>query len=167
MFAAIRENVDMRSVAGMYGYDVTHTRFIRCPFHNDTKPSLKIYSGTRGWYCFVCAAGGSVIDFVAKLYSLSPLDAAKKIDNDFRLGLSDKPAPSRKEMSEIQRAREEEARRLAEYRAEYDAKCREYRDLREATMQQKPFYHDEALECASALERLEFLDYWFSENPWR
>ena len=47
--------------------------------------------------------GGSSIDLVAKLFGLSPLEAARKLDADFALGLADRPlarpsGPSRAQM---------------------------------------------------------------------
>jgi len=35
-----------------------------CPFHDDTKPSFKVYPETQSFYCFGCEAGGDVIKFV-------------------------------------------------------------------------------------------------------
>lgn len=48
---------------------------IRCPLHaggQERTPSLHAYDGDRGWYCFGCQAGGSIIDFAAKLYGIEP-----------------------------------------------------------------------------------------------
>lgn len=35
-----------------------------CPFHEDKDPSLVVYGNARGWYCFGCHRGGSVIDWI-------------------------------------------------------------------------------------------------------
>lgn len=39
---------------------------IVCPLddHADTDPSFRIHGGDKGWYCYGCTRGGSVIDFV-------------------------------------------------------------------------------------------------------
>jgi hypothetical protein len=43
---------------------------LACPLHDDTTPSLQLYDdGT--WYCFGCAAGGSIYDFAGRLWKLS------------------------------------------------------------------------------------------------
>lgn len=44
-----------------------------CPFHDDRTPSLHAY-GTpeRGWVCFGCQRGGTIIDFGASLYGIEP-----------------------------------------------------------------------------------------------
>lgn len=39
---------------------------IKCPFHEDKSPSLKIYTKTNRFVCFGCGARGSPIDFVMK-----------------------------------------------------------------------------------------------------
>ena len=43
-----------------------------CPWHEDWNPSLHVYDDDRGWYCFQCGAGGSIIDLGARLYGLEP-----------------------------------------------------------------------------------------------
>ena len=89
----IKQQVTMRDVAERYGFAVsTRTRKILCPFHNDSKPSMQIYPGNKGYFCFVCNEGGSVIDFVMKYFGLSYVDAIKKLNDDFHLSLDiDKP----------------------------------------------------------------------------
>lgn len=87
---AIRNKLNMEDVARFYGYAANRSGFIKCPFHSDKTASLKIYSAGRGWSCFGCNSHGSVIDFVMKLYGLGFQQAATKLDEDFRLGLTSK-----------------------------------------------------------------------------
>jgi DNA primase len=49
----------------------------RCLFHDDRHPSLKL--NPDFYYCFGCGAKGDVIDLVARLFNLSPYEAARKI----------------------------------------------------------------------------------------
>ena len=43
----------------------------RCPFHDDTKPSLRVRLDTGGFRCMVCGAhGGDVLAFHMKLTGL-------------------------------------------------------------------------------------------------
>lgn len=83
----IKRAVPMRELVAMYGFEADRTGNIRCPFHNDTKPSMHIYDGTRGWWCFVCNEGGDVIDFTRRYFDLSFMDACKKLNADFNLHL--------------------------------------------------------------------------------
>jgi hypothetical protein len=47
-----------------------------CPFHDDHAPSLHAYvEPERGWCCYGCGAGGSIIDFGARLYRIEPRGA--------------------------------------------------------------------------------------------
>ena len=49
---------------------------IRCPFHDDRHPSLQLYAD-GGFYCFGsgCGAGGSIFDFAARLWGITPRGA--------------------------------------------------------------------------------------------
>ena len=83
----IKSAVTMREAAERYGLTVNRQRKALCPFHNDTKPSLHVYGGKRGYFCFVCNQGGDVIDFVQRMFGLSFQDAEKKLNEDFKLRL--------------------------------------------------------------------------------
>ena len=63
---------------------------IRCPFHADRNPSMKVDSR---FHCFGCGADGDVIDFTAKLFQLSLRQAAKKLTTDFGLSVTDNFQP--------------------------------------------------------------------------
>lgn len=110
----IKSRLTMKEVVNMYGFRVEgKTGKILCPFHNDTKPSMQIYPGHRGYFCFVCGQGGSVIDFVMKYFNLSFLDACKKLNDDFRLGLpigEELSEKQKREAAEAVRKRQEEMR---------------------------------------------------------
>lgn len=44
---------------------------VTCPFHDDRTPSLHAYDDPdRGWTCFGCGAGGSIIDFASRLWDI-------------------------------------------------------------------------------------------------
>ena len=65
------------------------------------------------FHCFGCGADGDVIDFAARLYNLSPKEAAEKLAQDFGL-LYDSQAPPKKtyvrQKSEAQKFRESKQR---------------------------------------------------------
>jgi len=48
-----------------------------CPFHADRSPSFTIYSGGERFQCFGCGAQGDVLDYVARLYGLDLIGAAR------------------------------------------------------------------------------------------
>ena len=91
IFEETKRLVPIQEVAHLYGFEADQAGFIPCPFHNEDTPSLKLYPEGRGWHCFGCNTGGSTIDFVARLFSLSPLEAARKLADDFSLGIEHRP----------------------------------------------------------------------------
>ena len=88
IFEIIKENVNLREAAELYGIDVNRYSKALCPFHNDRHPSL--YVADDHFYCFACREHGDVIDFVGRLFQLSPYNAARKLMADFHLS-PDKP----------------------------------------------------------------------------
>ena len=88
IFEIVKENVNLREAAELYGIDVNRYSKALCPFHNDRHPSL--YVADDHYYCFTCGEHGDVIDFVGRLFQLSPYDAARKLAADFHLS-PDKP----------------------------------------------------------------------------
>jgi DNA primase len=50
-----------------------------CPFHSDTKPSLKINDAKGMYKCFACGAGGDAITFVKEYKRLEFVDALREI----------------------------------------------------------------------------------------
>lgn len=77
--ADIRQAVSMDTVLAWYGFKPNRAGFIPCPFHGDTDPSLKVFPSGRGWHCFGCGLGSSVIDFVMHMEGLTFQDACKVI----------------------------------------------------------------------------------------
>lgn len=50
-----------------------------CPFHPDTKPSLKVNDAKGMYKCFVCGAGGDAITFVKEFKRVEFVDALREI----------------------------------------------------------------------------------------
>ena len=85
IFQEMKERVTARQVAERYGLKVSRNGMTRCPFHNDKHHSMKI---DQNYYCFACGAKGDAVNYVAVLFGLSQFEAAKKINDDFSLGIS-------------------------------------------------------------------------------
>ena len=88
VFSEIKSRLAMPEVARFYGLEMNRAGMACCPFHDDKTPSLKVYDDH--FYCFGCGATGDQTGFVAKLFGLRQIDAAKKISEDFGLGLFDR-----------------------------------------------------------------------------
>lgn len=54
---------------------------IVCPLpdHKDTDPSFKVYGGDKGWHCYGCTRGGSVIDYVMYRDGIDHTAAIRKL----------------------------------------------------------------------------------------
>lgn len=66
--AAIKNAVDIVGLVGEYlPLRRAGSKYkALCPFHNDHNPSLEVNPDRQSFKCWVCAAGGDVIDFVQK-----------------------------------------------------------------------------------------------------
>ena len=116
IFDEVKQQLNIRQVVEFYGFKVNRANQFICPFHNDHKPSASIKNDY--FNCFVCGAGGDLITFTAKLHGLSNINACKKLDQDFHLGLSQQPVShidrlkadreKVKRQSELKRQQEEE-----------------------------------------------------------
>ena len=147
----IKSMVSMREIAEMYGFVPNRkTRKIRCPFHDDSGPSMQIYPGSRGYYCFSCNTGGDCINFVQRLFGLSFPDACRKINEDFGLHLNiegDTDEEARKASELAYKARMKELKRQEERlklaHTIYDAAMDRFTFLDMVMMENKPKHPDE------------------------
>ena len=119
VFETVKQSVTVREVAERYGIEVKRGGMACCPFHDDKNPSMKL--NEEYFYCFGCGATGDVIDLTARLYNLSPKEAAEKLAQDFGL-IYDSQAPPRRnyvrqktEAQKFQENRDHAFRVLADY----------------------------------------------------
>ena len=106
VFEVVKQSVTAREAAEHYGIAVGRGGMACCPFHDDRHPSMKV--DTR-FHCFGCGADGDVIDFTARLYDLSPKEAAEKLALDFGLAYDSQAPPRRnyvRQKSEAQKLKE-------------------------------------------------------------
>ena len=80
-FETVKAAVTPRMAAERYGLPIQQGSMTRSPFHADRTPSMKLNEDY--FYCFGCGATGDVIDLAARLFHLSPADAARKLAADF------------------------------------------------------------------------------------
>ena len=119
VFEAVKQSITVREAAQMYGIEVNRSGMACCPFHDDKNPSMKL--NEEYFYCFGCGATGDVIDFTARLYNLSPKEAAEKLAQDFGLAYDSQAPPRRRyvrQKTEAQKFKEDRDRAfrvLADY----------------------------------------------------
>ena len=118
VFEVVKQSVTAREAAEHYGIAVGRGGMACCPFHDDRHPSMKV--DTR-FHCFGCGADGDVIDFTARLYDLSPKEAAEKLAQDFGLAYDSQAPPRRRyvrqktEAQKLKEKREHGWRVLTDY----------------------------------------------------
>ena len=119
VFETVKQSITIREAAERYGIEVGRNSMTCCPFHDDKNPSMKLNKDY--FYCFGCGATGDVIGLTARLYNLSPKEAAEKLAQDFGL-IYDSQAPPRRnyvrqktEAQKFKESRDHAFRILADY----------------------------------------------------
>ena len=81
-FARIKASTDIVAVIERYGVPLKkqgNDHVGLCPFHQDTKPSLRV-TATKGlFHCMSCGAAGNAIQFVARKEGITDKAAALKL----------------------------------------------------------------------------------------
>ncbi|MDD4193012.1 MAG: CHC2 zinc finger domain-containing protein, partial [Mangrovibacterium sp.] len=60
----IKQRLSILAVLKHYGLQPDRNHMLRCPFHEDEKPSMKIYPDTNTFHCFGCGCSGDTIEFI-------------------------------------------------------------------------------------------------------
>jgi DNA primase len=74
----IKNRLPITKVLAHYGIEINKNNHIKCPFHQDDKPSCKIYLDTNTYNCFGCGATGDVIQFIQDKENCSKHEALNK-----------------------------------------------------------------------------------------
>ncbi len=155
VFQAVKENVTARQAAEQYGFEVKHGGMMCCPFHDDRNPSMKV---DERFHCFGCGEDGDAIDFVGKIFSLKPKEAAEKLANDFGIAYDGQERYKPTKTSIIKRIKREQEKsavmRCGNVLADYYALLRKWR------ADYAPKDHNESLDprFAESLEYMGFID---------
>ena len=83
IYEQLKTSISLPQMARRYGIKTNASGMTNCIFHDDAHPSMKL--NDTCFYCFGCGALGDVIDFTAKLFGLSPYEAARKLQEDFSI----------------------------------------------------------------------------------
>ena len=97
----IKSAVSVPRMLEFYGFDLTRHNRIPCPIHQGQNQNFGYKDDF--WHCFVCGAGGDVIAFVQAYFHLNFMDAVKKLNNDFRLGLPIGEKPTLRQHREMEK----------------------------------------------------------------
>ena len=161
VFEAVKQSVTLREAAQMYGIEVNRSGMACCPFHDDKNPSMKL--NEEYFYCFGCGATGDVIDFTARLYNLSPKEAAEKLAQDFGLAYDSQAPPRRRyvrQKSEAQKFKEDRDHTFRVL-ADYFHLLRKWEtDYTPKTPEENP--HPRFME---AIQRKDYVGYFLEDTP--
>ncbi len=164
VFQAVKENVTARQAAEQYGFEVKHGGMMCCPFHDDKNPSMKV---DKRFHCFGCGEDGDAIDFVGKLFSLKPKEAAEKLANDFGITYDGQERYKPIKTSIIKRIKREQekntVRRCGDVLSDYLSLLRQWRT------DYAPKSPDDRLDprFAESLEYMEYIDHLCEEFDYR
>lgn len=161
IFQVVKENVTARQAAEQYGLKVNKNGMVCCPFHDDRHPSMKV---DKGFCCFACGAKGDVITFVADFFHLAPLEAAKKLAEDFQIPVFTDNAKKRnasKKKEKPKRTLYQTEKKFEEWKIRYAPKTPEEEwkaEFIEACQQTEKINYDlDLLVFGELQDRIEFL----------
>lgn len=175
----IKSRVTSRQLLEHVGVRVHPNGFACCPLHGEKTASLKVYADPRkGWYCFGCGRGGTVIDLGMALWNTDFKGACVQLNEMFQLGLdtgNTLTAEEKQTLCErLRRGRKElerRRRRVQEaetaYWAAYDAWMKNERILDEQApaSPEEPISEDFADAAAHKAEIKEALE--LADEEWR
>lgn len=157
LFDLVRQGVRARDAAEAYGLEINQHGKARCPWHDDKRPSLSFKGNICR--CFACNNGGSAIDLTAQLFGISTLEAAKKLNDDFRIGADSTPGqrPVGISKAEMRRMRERAFSIVWNDLCEREQACRNF--LKRCTVADinRPAYEEVLSEYSQVQDRLNYL----------
>jgi DNA primase catalytic core len=74
----IKQRLQIAAVLQRYNLKPDKNGMLKCPFHEDKTPSLKIYTDTNTYNCFGCGANGDAIQFIESFEKLSKHESILK-----------------------------------------------------------------------------------------
>jgi DNA primase len=60
----IKSSLNILTVLQHYNLSANKNSMLKCPFHEDKDPSLKVYTNTNTFNCFGCGKAGDQIEFI-------------------------------------------------------------------------------------------------------
>ena len=159
-FTEIRQLVDIRQAAEMYGLEVNRAGMTRCIFHVDRNPSMKMYDDH--FHCYACGAHGDVTDLTAQIFGISKTEAADKLCSDF--GISGQRSPPATPARKPELSNREKTLLMLDILTDYLVMLRYFRG------HYAPFSFDTGLspQFTESLQNLEYAEYlwdtWFDST---
>lgn len=89
IFKEIRERVNIVDVCEAFGINLNRSYKSVCPFHNEKTASFSVSPTKNIFCCFGCGKKGDSVTLIQNLLNISPLEAAKSINNILNLGIDE------------------------------------------------------------------------------
>lgn len=143
--------IDIKEVFYRYiGGEIQRNGFCKCPFHSEKTASFMLFQKNKSFYCFGCGVGGNVINLVARALNIGYLEAMKRLDADYALGLFNKIAKTdlkrSKEAVEIARKQLEKQQLQIKREENYFKLIDYFKELREMPVNQAVLHDIEHIE---------------------
>ncbi|MCD4664484.1 MAG: hypothetical protein K8R68_04370, partial [Bacteroidales bacterium] len=74
----IKTKLSILTVLNHYGIQPDKNNQIKCPFHDDKTPSMRIYPETNTYHCFGCGKTGDQIQFIQEYKKITKHQAILK-----------------------------------------------------------------------------------------
>jgi hypothetical protein len=167
-YESINDRLDITDVAELYGVSVNNKNKSLCPFHSEKTASLA-YRDNK-FTCFGCGAHGDIVDFVSKLFGLSNVDAVKRLNADYKLGLDYTAPPDNTAILKRQRQKRLEKQFRAWEIEAFKTICDYVKLLRQWRIEHKPVEPNQQLDehFVQSLQNLSYAEYIlnvFTFNP--
>ena len=92
----IKQRLSIETVLKHYGLQANRNNMLKCPFHEETEPSLKIYPDTNTFNCFGCKANGDTIEFIQLKEKCNQINKPKRNNTATSPGTTRTPKQKRK-----------------------------------------------------------------------
>ena len=122
-FREVGERVSAKDAARLYGAAFNSRGLTLCPFHNDHNASMSFKGGR--FRCFACGEHGDSIDYTSLLFGIGRIEAAKKLNADFNLGILEPATEEERERTRRQMEIADENKRIESWRTSALAKLSE------------------------------------------
>jgi DNA primase len=96
----IKRSLSFETVLNHYNLHADRHNLLKCPFHQDKEPSLKIYPETGTFNCFGCGATGDVIEFIQRYDKRGKHEAILKAQGFLEISQLEEPGPKQKSRQE-------------------------------------------------------------------
>lgn len=171
----LKEALTMDDVLERYGFHIGYNRRMRCPFHEEKTASFLVHRNNRSWKCYGCGAGGTIIDFVMRLYDINFGQACIRLNSDLNLGLTDErpnKAEERRRRAQDFRKQQHEKR----VRRAYETLAKEHRRLlwirnnvvlTGSTLSLMPWYCKEMVRLGQIRHMFDFYDTEGEDEWWK